>query len=338
MPVSKSTIPKKSIMLPPGVYCPVISLYKSTKTQETDLDAMYKHCQYLVRSGQHGLVYQGTNGEAVLLSPSEKKDVLRTVRKAVTDLGVPDYPIVAGISGQSTNESIQLAKDAAEAGASFALLLPPSFWAKAVSEEALLQFYRDVADESPLPVVIYNFPGVTSGIDLNSDDLATLAQHPNIVATKLTCGNVGKAVRLTSKFSPEQFSVYGGSSDFLFPTLEAGGVGCVTGLANCFPKSTARIYDLWIEGKVDEARSLQNVVANAEWACKKSLALTKFGAGYFLGKKIGVEDERTFYPRRPYLPPSQKMKDWTVEVMSVLVEEEDAIPLKSFGKGVNGTK
>ncbi|KAF2475962.1 dihydrodipicolinate synthase [Lindgomyces ingoldianus] len=338
MPITKSNIPEKGKMLPPGVYCPVISLYKPTKTQEIDLDAMYKHCQYLVKGGLHGLVYQGTNGEAVLLSSSEKMDVLRTVRKAVTDLGLPEYPIVAGISGQSTNESIQLAKDATEAGASFGLLLPPSFWAKSVGEEALYGFYRDVADESPLPVVIYNFPGVTSGIDLNSDDLSTLASHPNIVAVKLTCGNVGKAVRLTSIFTPAQFSVYGGSSDFLFPTLEAGGVGCVTGLANVFPRSTARIYDLWVEGRKEEAMRLQEVVANAEWACKKSLALTKFGAGYFVGKKLALNDPKTFWPRRPYLPANGKMQEWTVEVMGVLVEEEDRISGKVCGRGVNGIK
>ncbi|ORX92642.1 dihydrodipicolinate synthase [Clohesyomyces aquaticus] len=325
MPISKSSIPAKAKMLPPGVYCPVITLYRPAKTQEIDLEAMYTHCQYLVRGGQHGLVYQGTNGEAILLSREEKKDILRTVRKAVTDLGVPDYPIVVGISGQSTNESIELARDTAEAGASFA-----------VSEEVLRGFYTDVADESRLPVVVYNFPGVTSGIDLNSDDLRALASHPNIVAVKLTCGNVGKGVRLTSQFSPEQFSVYGGSSDFLFPTLEAGGVGCVTGLANVFPKATARIYDLWVDGKKAEARQLQDVVANAEWACKKSLALTKFGAGYFVGKKLGLGDEKTFWPRRPYLPANEVMKKWTVEVMSVLVEEEDAIPEKRFGKGANG--
>jgi dihydrodipicolinate synthase/N-acetylneuraminate lyase len=156
MPVAKSSIPKKAKMLPPGVYTPVISLYKPTKAQEVDLDAMYRHCQYLVRGGMHGLVYQGTNGEAVLLSREEKIAVLKMARKAVTDLGVPEYPIVAGISGQSTNESVQLAKDAAEAGASFVLLLPPSFWAKSVSEDALLGFYRDVADESPLPLICYN--------------------------------------------------------------------------------------------------------------------------------------------------------------------------------------
>jgi dihydrodipicolinate synthase/N-acetylneuraminate lyase len=180
---------------------------------------------------------------------------------------------------------------------------------------------------------------VTSGIDLNSDDLTALAEHPNIIATKLTCGNVGKAVRLTSLFSPEQFSVYGGSSDFLFPTLEAGGVGCVTGMGNVFPKSTARVYDLFMEGKKDEAKQLQDVVAHAEWACKKSLALTKFGAGHFVGKKLGLTDPKTFYPRRPYLPPSEKMQQWTIDVMGVLVEEEDRIPEKTFGKGkINGTR
>jgi 4-hydroxy-2-oxoglutarate aldolase len=66
MAIIKSTISPKAKMLPPGVYTPVISLYKPTKTQELDLDAMYKHCQYLVRGGMHGLVYQGNNPTALL--------------------------------------------------------------------------------------------------------------------------------------------------------------------------------------------------------------------------------------------------------------------------------
>lgn len=159
MTITKSDIPAKAKMLPPGVYTPVISLYKPTKGQELDLDAMYAHCQYLVRNGMHGLVYQGTNGEAVLLTREERIQILQMARKAVTDLGEPDYPIVAGISAESTNMSIQFAKDAAEAGASFALLLPPSYWTKAISEQALHGFYTDVADESPIPVVCYNVRG-----------------------------------------------------------------------------------------------------------------------------------------------------------------------------------
>ncbi len=151
-----STISVKVKPLPKGVYCPVITLYKATARQEVDYKAMYAHCQYLVRGGLHGLVYQGTNGEAVLLSPEERKEVLRTARRAVQDLGLESYPIVAGISGQSTNETIRLAEDAKEAGADFGLLLPPSYWAKSVSEEVLLGFYREVADNSPIPLVVYN--------------------------------------------------------------------------------------------------------------------------------------------------------------------------------------
>jgi dihydrodipicolinate synthase/N-acetylneuraminate lyase len=154
--MQKSTIADKACPLPPGVYTPVLSLYEDTPTQDIDHAAMYKHAQYLVRGGMHGLVYHGTNGEAALISREEKIAVLKNIRKAVTDLGVPDYPIVAGVSGQSTRESIELTKDAAEAGASFGLLLPPSFWAKAVTEEVLLGFYRDVADASPIPIVCYN--------------------------------------------------------------------------------------------------------------------------------------------------------------------------------------
>lgn len=151
-----SQIANKSKPLPPGVYCPVISLYKSGPKQEIDLEASYRHFKYLVLGGLTGLVLQGTNAEAVLLSNDERTELTATARKVTKDLGLPDYPIVAGISGQSTNESIRLAEASATAGASFGLLLPPSFWPKAVTKDVILGFYREVADASPIPVIIYN--------------------------------------------------------------------------------------------------------------------------------------------------------------------------------------
>lgn len=163
-------------------------------------------------------------------------------------------------------------------------------------------------------------------MDLDSDQLAALASHPNIAATKLTCGNVGKLTRLTSKFGPEHFGVYGGSSDYLLPALHAGGRGCVTGLGNVFPRATSRIYDLWAAGKLDEARDLQDRVANAEWACKKGIAQTKYGAWWFVGRKsLGLENEGLFRMRKPYLPLGDEAKKWTVETMRVLEATEDAL-------------
>ncbi|KAH7313919.1 hypothetical protein B0I35DRAFT_436106 [Stachybotrys elegans] len=319
-----SLIAPKARSLPRGVYTPVVTLYKAGDTsQPVDHDAMYKQCQALVEAGMHGLVYLGTNGELALLTRNERREILATASRAIKEIpGRSNYPLVAGISAQSTHETILNANDAAEAGAKFALLLPPSYWAKALPPTAILSYYTEVADNSPIPIVIYNFPTVTAGIDLDSDQLTLLAEHPNISAVKLTCGNVGKLTRLTSKHSHEQFGVYGGSSDYLLPTLQAGGSGCVTGMGNIFPRSTAAVYDLWAEGKVEQAKRLQNVVANAEWACKKGITPTKYGAWYFLGRHIGLDQESTWEMRRPYLPADEKLKKWTVDTLGVLEDIE----------------
>ncbi|KAH8682895.1 hypothetical protein BGZ60DRAFT_443488 [Tricladium varicosporioides] len=333
-----STIPSKTSPLPRGIYCPVLSLYEKTPTQDIDLEASYAYFSYLIRGGVTGLVLAGTTAEAVLLSPSEKQDLTRVARRAARDLGFPSYPLVAGISGQSTRESIRLAKEAHEAGADFALLMPPSFWQKAVSKDVILGFYKDVADSCPIPVVIYNFPAVCNNVDLNSDVLASLAQHPNIVGVKLTCGNAGKVTRLTQEFVHGQFGVYGGSSDWLISCLIGGGSGCVTGIGNVFPKSVSKLYSLYEQGEVSEAVKLQGLVAQAEKACKEGIAPTKFGASYFAGPKAGVVEKEKFWPRKPYLPSPKPMQEWVVEVMKQLDEIEKSLP-DVVGPGItNGTK
>lgn len=321
--MERSTIQAKAKPLPKGVYTPVVTLYKADDpTQQVDHEAMHTQCQALIKAGMHGLVYLGTNGELVLLSREERKAIIKTAVQAAAAVGGPDYPIVAGISAQSTQESIRNAKDAAEAGAGFGLLLPPNYWPKALPSQALVSYFKEVAAASPIPIVIYNFPAVTSGIDLDSDQLATLASEPNIVAVKLTCGNVGKLARLTALFSYEQFGVYGGSSDYLLPTLHSGGSGCVTGMGNIFPSSTAGVYDLWKAGKIDEANKLQGLVAHAEWACKKGISNTKYGAWHFLGKEIGLDNETAWHMRKPYQPLDDKAKEWTVKTLSVLADTE----------------
>jgi dihydrodipicolinate synthase/N-acetylneuraminate lyase len=151
-----SSIAQKSKPLPAGIYCPVLSLYKPTPRQEIDYEASYKYFAYLIRGGVDGLVMAGTTAEAVLLSATERQELVRVARRAATDLGLPDFPVVAGISGQSTNETIRLAQDAHEAGGDFGLLLPPSYWVKAVTKDVIIDFYREVADNSPIPIVIYS--------------------------------------------------------------------------------------------------------------------------------------------------------------------------------------
>lgn len=100
----------------------------------------------------------------------------------------------------------------------------------------------------------------------------------------------------------------------------------MTGIGNIFPKSVAKLYSLWREGKVDEAVKLQGLVAQAEKACKEGIAPTKFGASYFAGPKAGVLKRESFYPRKPYLPSAKSMQDWVVEVMRGLDEIEKTLP------------
>ncbi|KAI5368319.1 putative aldolase-type TIM barrel, aldo/keto reductase, aldo-keto reductase [Septoria linicola] len=308
MPGLTPTTQKSAV--PAGVWCPVVSLYKDTPRQELDLEASYTYFQHLIRTGVNGLVLQGSTAEAALLSPEERIDLTRTARKAATDLGVPRFPIAAGISGQSTNETLRLVDDAAAAaaGADFGLLLPPSYWPKAISNDAIVDFYREVADHARIPIIVYDFPGVTSGVDLGVDMLSRLAPHPNIVGVKLTCANAGKVTSLTAKYAPSEFAVFSGQSDWLLPCLVGGGVGCVTGLGNVFPNL------------------FRGCTPCGKLACKKGLAATKFGTAYFAGPAAGLSNHASFHPRKPYKPAAKALQDSTIETMQHLHELEKSLP------------
>lgn len=93
------------------------------------------------------------------------------------------------------------------------------------NDRAIIDFYTGVADASPIPVVIYNYPGVTAGTDISSDVIDVPGKHPNIVGAKFTCGSVKKVARAAAAFPPEQFSALAGQGDWLIPAMTVGGQG-----------------------------------------------------------------------------------------------------------------
>lgn len=113
-----------------------------------------------------------------------------------------------------------------------------------MSSDAIVAFFQEIADASPIPIVIYNFPNVVAGLNLDSEMLETLGHHSNIVAVKLTCGGIAKVCRIRATFEPEQFSAIAGQSDWLVPALTVGGTGVITGVANLFPKVRPNIHPL----------------------------------------------------------------------------------------------
>lgn len=171
---------------PPGIHVPSLTFFLDDDRQEIDWQTQAEHIAFLAKSGVHGIVLAGTNGEAIALTRTEKVELVRLTRKIASDSGRPDLPITLGTSGTSTRDVIDDTKAAKQAGADYALVLVPSFFHFAMSKEAICEFFEEVGDKSALPVLIYNFPGVAAGLNVDSTMLVRLAKHPNIVGVKVS--------------------------------------------------------------------------------------------------------------------------------------------------------
>jgi dihydrodipicolinate synthase/N-acetylneuraminate lyase len=205
---------------------------------------------------------------------------------------------------------LEYISDAHEAGADYVLVLPPAYFGKQTTPAVIDSFFHDVSEGSALPIVLYNFPGVCNGIDLDSATISRLAKkYDNIVGVKLTCGAVAKITRLAATFTDAEFTTYGGQSDFLIGGLAAGSQGTIAGFANVFPKTIVKIYNLYKEGKMSEAMELHKKAALAEQPCKAGIAAVKYATGLITAKQAGIEHAGDkLKPRRPYLEPSEAEK------------------------------
>jgi len=190
-----------------------------------------------------------------------------------------------------------------------------------MDEEAVYNYFMEVADLSALPIILYNYPGAVAGIDMDSDLLIRLAKHRNIVGTKFTCGNTGKLTRValaTNAKTPFQegsgYMAFGGMCDFTAQTLVSGGSGIIAGGANVMPKVCVKVWNLYAQGKRDEAFELQKVLSKGDWVLTKAaIAGTKSAIQSYFG--YGG------YPRRPLKRldeiKTNSVKDGVAEVMKL---------------------
>lgn len=170
-------------------------------------------------------------------------------------------------------------------------------------------------------------PGVCNGIDIDSDTMATLhKKHKNIVGVKLTCASVGKITRLAAEFDRTEFAVFGGQTDFLLSGLAVGSAGTITGFGNVAPKTIRRIYDLYMQGKVEEALKLHRVQAFGEVIGKSGIANTKYGASLTSAKSAGIDDaEEKLRPRRPYELLTEEQKEVVRKTIEPTIEIENSL-------------
>ena len=282
-----------------GIYVPTVAFFDET-TEELDQKTTTKHAIRLAKAGVAGLAVQGSNGEAVNLTHEERNTITQATRAALDSAGFDKLPLIVGCGAQSTFEAVSLCKQAHAAGGDYALILPPSYYQGLFSPTTILDFFTDIADKSPIPVIIYNYPGATPGIDLNSDLLIALSKHANIAGCKFTCGNTGKLGRVSAavRNSGTDFLCFAGSVDFTISSHSNGGAGVIGGLANVCPRANVKLFDLCEQGKKEEAQKLQDIIGQADWAAIQTgllgvkAALREFyGYGGFARKPLPRPDE-----------------------------------------------
>lgn len=287
-----------------GIFAPIPTPFAADESIAYDLLA--ENLERWWRTDLTGLVVLGSNGESVMLSAEEKRDLIKFVCASAP----AGRPVIAGTGGESTRETIELTKQAADCGATAALVITPCYYKGAMTDAALSAHFTAVADASPIPVMLYNMPRNT-GINISSKVTIELAKHPNIAGIKDSGGNIVQIAEVIAGVAPD-FAVFAGSGSFLYPTAALGGVGGTLAVANVIPNECARIQRLTEEGNHAEARRLQLAILELNNA-----VTGKYGVA---GLKAALE-LRGFHggaPRRPVQPATPAIRADLARMLTVL--------------------
>jgi 4-hydroxy-2-oxoglutarate aldolase len=244
-----------------------------------------------------GLVVLGSNGEAPQLDDLEANRVIDIVRAEVPS----NRPLIAGTGRESTRGTIAATVRAARAGVDAALVRTPSFFKAQMTTDLLVRHYTEVADASPIPVLLYNVTMFT-GVNLLPDAVERLSRHPNIVGLKESGSDIGQLAEHVSR-TPEDFTVLAGSATTLYHALCAGCDGAVLALAMLLPEECVRMRDLVGARRLDDALTLQRQLL----PIAKSVGTAYGVAG--LKAALDVKGYEGGLPRPPLRPAPQVVID-----------------------------
>lgn len=257
---------------------------------EVDTAAIAFNVDKWMNAGLGGIVALGTNGESALLDDDESDRVVATVRERVPR----DRVLIAGTGRESTRATIAATQRAASRGADAALVRTPSFFKTLCTPALLIRHYTAVADASPIPVLLYNFPGST-GVAFSPESVARLAEHKNIVGMKES----GTDAALFAQFAdvaPSSFAMLAGTGTVFYSDLCHGAVGGILAVAAVAPEICLRLLKAVQQGQHDEAHQLQK-----EMALLARLVTSGFGVPG-LKAALDLAGYRGGDPRAPLAP------------------------------------
>jgi len=232
-----------------GVFTPVVTPFTSSDT--IDEAAMRSNVAQWMKTSLHGLVVLGSNGEAPQLDEEEGDRVIAIARE-----GVPrDRAFIVGTGRESTRATVAATRRAAALGADAVLVRTPSFFKPQMTTDVFVRHYTDVAETSPVPVLLYNV-SIFTGVSLQPEAVEQLAAHPNIIGMKESGSDIGLIAEFASR-TPADFTILGGSATMLLYSLSAGCAGAIVALASLVPDACVTLWTLVREGRLQEAHALQ---------------------------------------------------------------------------------
>jgi len=235
-----------------------------------------------------GYVVMGSTGESVMLLPEEKYTMWEEVAKYADS----NKLLIAGTGVESVRETVQLTNRAAGMGYKAAMVRTPHYYKNLINRnDAQMLYYRAVADQAKIPLIIYNWPQ-TTGVDISVEAVAALSEHPNIIAIKESSGNLEKVMQLIRDVR-HGFQVLVGSAPTLWPSLLMGACGAILAYANAAPYSTIAIWEAYRTREEAAGMDWQNRIGRPA-----ALVTTKYGIP---GLKYAM-DLNGYYGGPPRLP------------------------------------
>lgn len=213
-----------------------------------DVEALRKLVRWQVEEGIDFLVPCGSTGEAATLTPAERETVVRTVVEEARG----QVPVMAGATHNDTRQAVEEARRMSSLGVTWLLSATPYY--NKPTPEGIIRHFSAIADAATVPVCLYNIPGRT-GVNMRTDTVLRLAQHPNIIGIKESSGDLAQVQHLLLARGPG-FSVLSGEDWMTLAILAAGGDGLVSVASNEIPKLMAQLVRRSLRGQVEEAREI----------------------------------------------------------------------------------
>ena len=212
-----------------------------------DFDALSRIIEQQIAGGTNYFVMLGTTGESATLSNEEKIAVVSHIKK----VNAGRLPLVLGVGGNNTSDVVEQLKSLDTDGLTAILSVSPYY--NKPNQQGIIYHYTEVANASPLPIILYNVPGRT-GSNMTASTQLELAKHPNIVATKEASGNMEQVMSIL-KDKPADFLVISGDDALTFPILACGGSGVISVINHIFPRTFSGMVKSALQGDIIAARA-----------------------------------------------------------------------------------